>query len=92
MSDLYPLVRRDGRWWLPYGPEADAETLARVFASDCSVVFLGPEGGSFAYDVSDAGEEVVRLDGGAWRPLSSAVLAPWQGEALHLIQQAIDEL
>lgn len=72
---IYPLVRRGGRWWLPYGPEADADALARVFSSDCSVDFLGPEGGSFAYDVND--EEVVSLDAGPWHPLSGVTITSW---------------
>ncbi|UXU74565.1 MULTISPECIES: hypothetical protein [unclassified Paracoccus (in: a-proteobacteria)] len=88
--EVYSLVQRDGRWWLPYGPEADAEALARVFSSDCSVVFLGPDGGSLAYDVTDEGEEVVRLDSGAWLPLTSTVLAPWQQQAIELVMDAID--
>ncbi|HHW34032.1 MAG TPA: hypothetical protein GXX24_07815 [Paracoccus solventivorans] len=86
------MVQREGRWWLPYGPEADAEALARVFRSDCSVVFLGVDGASFAYDVTDAGEEVVRLDGGAWTPLAATPLSPWQEAALNLVLQAIDQL
>ena len=37
--EVYVLVQRDGRWWLPYGPEADTNALSHVFSSDCSVVF-----------------------------------------------------
>lgn len=92
MTEAYALVQREGRWWLPYGPEADAETLARVFRSDCSVVFLGADGASFAYDVTDAGEEVVRLDDGAWTPVAVTSLSPWQEAALNLVLQAIDQL
>ena len=89
---IYPLVRREGRWWLPYGPEADAEALARVFSSDCSVVFLGPEGGSFAYDVNDEGEEVVSLDAGPWRPLSGVTVTGWRLNAMRLVLEAIDQM
>lgn len=59
-------------------PQAGAESLSCVFSSDCSVVFLGPDGSSLAYDVTDEGEEVVRLDDEAWVPLTSTVLTPWQ--------------
>jgi hypothetical protein len=61
--EVYPLVKRSGAWWLPYGPVADAEALAAVFRSDCNVAFLGPEGGSFAFWVNDEGQEIVRLVG-----------------------------
>ncbi|WP_323008767.1 hypothetical protein [Paracoccus sp. (in: a-proteobacteria)] len=88
--EVYALVQRDGRWWLPYGPEADAESLSRVFSSDCSVVFLGPDGSSLAYDVTDDGQEVVQLDRGAWIPLASAILDPWQEQAVQLVMDAID--
>ena len=37
--EVYVLVQRDGRWWLPYGPEADTNALSHVFSSECSVVF-----------------------------------------------------
>ena len=37
--EVYVLVQRDGRWWLPYGPDADTNALSHVFGSDCSVVF-----------------------------------------------------
>lgn len=90
--EVYALVQREGRWWLPYGPEADAEALARVFNSDCSVVFLGPDGGSLAYDVTNEGEEVVRLDDEGWLPLARAVLAPWQKQAIQLVMDAIDSM
>lgn len=89
-AEVYPLTLRAGRWWLPYGLEADAEMLASVFRSDSLVVFLWPEGGSFAFDVTEEGAEVVRLDYGAWRPLEEAVLLPWQDEAYRLVQDAID--
>ena len=69
--EVYALVQCDGRWWLPYGPEADTETLSHVFSSDCSVVFLGSDGGSFAYDVTDEGDEVVTLSS-CWRTTSQA--------------------
>lgn len=91
-AEVYPLILRDGRWWLPYGPEADAERLAAVFASDCQVVFLWPEGGSFAFDVTDDGAEVVRLDYGAWKPLGQVALSPWQEAAYRLVQDAIDSM
>ena len=35
--EVYPLSFSLGRWWLPYGPEANAETLAVLFRSDCTV-------------------------------------------------------
>ena len=89
-AEVYPLTLRDGRWWLPYGPEADAEMLASVFRSDSLVVFLWPEGGSFAFDVTDEGAEVVRVNYGAWTPLEDVTLLPWQGEAYWLVQDAID--
>ncbi len=28
--EVYPLTLRDGQWWLPYGPVADAEMLAAL--------------------------------------------------------------
>lgn len=90
--EVYPLVFSGGRWWLPYGHEADAESLSRVFGSDCSVVFLGPGGGSLGYDVTDEGEEVVRLDDEGWLPLARAVLAPWQKQAIQLVMDAIDSM
>lgn len=89
-AEVYPLMLRDGRWWLPYGPEADAEMLASVFASDSLVVFLWPEGGSFGFDVTDEGAEVIRLNYGAWRPVGEVSLLPWQDEVYRLVQEAID--
>lgn len=35
--EVYPLTLRGGDWWLSYGLLADAETLAAVFRSDCTV-------------------------------------------------------
>lgn len=96
MAEWYPLVQRDGRWWLPYGdadgcPMAvDADLLAGLFSSDCSVVFLGPDGGSFAYRVDDEGEEQIRLDYGAWLPVEAVTFAPWQVEVFRLVQEALD--
>lgn len=90
--EVYPLVLRAGRWWFPFGREATAESLADVWRSDCQVVFLGPSGGSLAYDVDEAGQEVVRLDYGAWVPLEGARLTPWQNEALGLVLAAVEEL
>lgn len=89
-AEVYPLTLRDGRWWLPYGPEADAEMLASVFRSDSLVVFLWPDGGSFTFDVTDEGAEVVRLDYGAWTPVGEVTLLPWQAAAYRLVQEAID--
>lgn len=91
-AETYPLILKNGRWWLPYGPEADAEMLAAVFASDCLVVFLWPEGGSFAFDVTDDGAEVVRLDYGAWKPVGQVALSPWQKAAYRLVQEAIESM
>jgi len=90
--EVYPLDQHDGRWWLPYGLEADAESLSRVFSSDCSVVFLGPDGTSFAYDITDEGEELVKIDQGEWLPLASVGLEGWQAEALELVMDAIDRM
>jgi hypothetical protein len=64
--------------------------LASVFRSDSLVVFLWPEGGSFAFDVTDEGAEVVRVNYGAWTPLAEVTLLPWQSEAYRLVQDAID--
>lgn len=88
----YPLTLRDGRWWLPYGPVVDAEELATVFRSDCRVAFLWPEGGSFAFDVDDEGQDVVRIDYGAWQPLGAVTLSEWQHEALALVMEAIEQM
>ncbi len=95
-EETYPLVQREGRWWLPYGdadghPMAvDADLLAGLFSSDCSVVFLGPGGGSFAYRVDDEGLEQIRQDFGVWCPVEAVTLAPWQVEVLGLIREALD--
>ena len=90
--EVYPLTLRDGLWWMPYGVVADADMLAAVFRSDCSVAFLWPEGGSFAFHVDDDGQDVVRIDYGAWQPLSSVSLNEWQKEALALVMDAIDQI
>jgi len=90
--EVYPLVKRGGQWWLPYGPVADAEQLAALFRSDSTVVFLWPEGGSFAFWVNDEGQDVVRLDYGAWQPLGSVSLSDWQQDALALVMEAIDQM
>jgi hypothetical protein len=63
-----------------------------VFRSDCNVAFLGPEGGSFAFWVNDEGQEIVRLDFGAWVPLAAVDLVPWQREALELVMEAIEQM
>ena len=90
--EVYPHVLRDGQWWLPYGTIADAEMLAALFRSDCNVAFHWPEGGSFAFTVTEEGEEVVRIDHGGWHPISSVSLTVWQEEALALVMQAIDQM
>ncbi len=89
-EETYPLVQREGRWWLPYGLEVDAEQLAGLWLADCQVVFLGPEGGSFAYQVTDEGEEQIRLDYGAWHPLEAVALAPWHADVFRLVREALD--
>jgi hypothetical protein len=88
--ETYPLVLRERRWWTPYGLEVDAETLARLWMSDTQVVFLGPKGGSLAYQVDEEGKEQLRVDFGAWMPVGAVDLAPWQVEVWHLIQEALD--
>lgn len=81
-EETYPLVQREGRWWLPYRDadgcpmEVDAELLAGLWMADTQVVFLGPEGGSFAYRVDDEGREQIRLDFGAWTPVGAVTFAP----------------
>ena len=91
MTEPYPLVQRDGRWWLPYGLEVDAEQLAGLWMSDSDVVFLGPEGGSFAYRVDENGAEQVRLDYGVWRAIPDD-LADWQQEVFRLVREALDNM
>lgn len=90
--EVYPLVLKSGRWWLPYGPEADAETLAALFRSDCTVVFQGSEGGSWQFHVDDEGQEVVRVNQGVWQLLAEVSLTDWQQEALALVLDAIDQM
>ncbi len=90
--EVYPLTFREGDWWLPYGLEADAETLAAVFRSDCTVAFLSPEGGRFQYHVDDEGQEVVRVNDGVWQPLADVTLTDWQQEVLALVLDAIDQM
>ena len=95
-EETYPLIQREGRWWLPYRDadglpiEVDAELLAGLWLTDSQVVFLGPEGGSFAYQVTDEGEEQVRLDYGAWHPVEAVALAPWHADVFRLVQEALD--
>lgn len=90
--EVYPLTHREGQWWLPYGPVADAEMLAALFRSDCTVAFLWPKGGSFAFHVDEHGQDVVRINYGVWQPLSSVTLSDWQQEALALVMDAIDQM
>lgn len=90
--DVYPLSYHQGRWWLPYGPEADAETLAAVFRSDCTVVFHWPDGGSWQFHVNDEGQEVVRLNEGEWQLLGEVTLNDWQQKVLALVLDAIDQM
>ena len=91
-EEVYPLVVRAGRWWLPWGQESDVEAIAGVFRSDCRVVFLGAEGGSFTFDVTDEGQPVVRIDYGAWVAVDRVVLSGWRAEAYELVQEAIDAM
>jgi hypothetical protein len=91
-EEVYPLTLRDGQWWFPYCLVADVETLAAVFRSDCRVVFLGAEGGSFGFDVTEEGEAMVRVDYGAWVPLEQVALSGWRLEAYELVQEAIDAM
>lgn len=91
-EEVYPLVFRAGRWWLPWGEEAEAEVIAGLFRADCRVVFLGAEEGSFGFDVTEEGDPVVRLNYGAWVALDKATLAPWQEDAYALVQEAIDQM
>ncbi len=91
--EVYPLMLREGRWWFPYDDlEATPETIADMWRADCQVVFLWPEGGSFAYNVDDEGQEVVRLDYGAWVPLAGAVLTPWQSLVLAMALAEVEEM
>lgn len=66
--------------------------LATVFRSDCRVAFLWPGGSSFAFDVDDEGQDVVRIDYGAWQPLGAVTLTEWQQEALALVMEAIEQM
>ena len=90
--EVYPLSFSAGRWWLPYGPEANAETLAALFRSDCTVEFHWSEGGSWQIHVDEEGQEVVRVNQGAWQLLAEVSLTDWQQEALALVLDAIDQL
>jgi hypothetical protein len=90
--EVYPLSFSLGRWWLPYGPEANAETLAVLFRSDCTVVFHWSEGGSWQFHVDEEGQEVVRVNQGAWQLLANTTLTDWQQEALALVLDAIDQM
>ena len=92
VEEVYPLVFRAGRWWLPWGEEADAEAIAGLFRADCRVVFLGAEGGSFGFDVTEDGDAIVRVNYGAWVSLEGVALASWQEEAYSLVQEAIDAM
>ena len=81
---------------MPYGDAdgcpmvVDAEQLAGLWMADSQVVFLGPEGGSFAYRVDEEGVEQVRLDYGVWKPVDAVTFAPWQQEVFRLVQEALD--
>ena len=90
--EVYPLSYKLGKWWLPSGREADAETLAAVFRSDCTVAFHWPEGGSFQFHVNDDGQEVVRLNEGVWQLLGEVHLNNWQKKVLALVLDAIDQM
>ncbi len=90
--EVYSLVQRGGCWWLPHGLQADAKTLAALFRSDCTVEFHWSEGGSWQFHVDDDGQEVVRVNQGAWQPLGMVHLEDWQQEALALVLDAIDQM
>ena len=90
--ETYPLTLRGGQWRFPFDRDATPETIADIWRADCQVVFLWPDGGSFAYNVDDQGQEVVRLDYGAWVPLAGANLLPWQQEVLAMALAAVEEL
>lgn len=90
--EVYPLILRAGQWWLPYGPVADAEMLAALFRSDCTVAFLWPKGGSFQFHVDEEGRDVVRINYGVWQSLGEVALSKWQKEALALVMEAIDQM
>ena len=49
-----------------------------LFRSDCTVAFLWPKGGSFAFHVDEDGQDVVRINYGVWQPLGSVTLSDWQ--------------
>lgn len=68
----------------------DADLLAGLWLADSQVVFLGPEGGSFAYRVDDEGREQIRLDFGAWVPADSIQLTSWHADVFRLIRAALD--
>jgi hypothetical protein len=87
--DIYPLVLRGGSWVLPWGEVATPAVLAGLFGADCSVVFLGPDGGSFAYDVDEDGTEMIRLDYGPWQPLTDVDLSGWRADVLVLVLDAV---
>ena len=90
--EVYPLSFSAGRWWFPHGLQADAETLAALFRSDCTVEFHWSEGGSWQFHVDDDGQEVVRVNQGAWQLLAEVSLTDWQQEALALVLDAIDQM
>jgi hypothetical protein len=90
--EVYPLVLKAGGWWLPYGLQADAETLAALFRSDCTVVFVWPEGGSWQFHVDEEGQEVVRINYGSWQPMVEIDLEDWQKEVLALVLDAIEKM
>ena len=66
--------------------------LAGLWMADSQVVFLGPDGGSFAYQVSETGEEQVRQDYGAWQPADTATLPPWQQQVFRLVREALEQM
>lgn len=90
--EVYPLSFSLGRWWFPHGLQADAETLAALFRSDCTVVFHWSEGGSWQFHVDEEGLEVVRVNYGQWQPLVEFDLEDWQKGALALVLDAIEKM
>ncbi len=55
-------------------------------------MFYSSEGGSWQFHVDHDGQEVVRVNQGAWQPLGEVHLEDWQQEALALVLDAIDQM
>ncbi len=56
------------------------------------MAFHWSEGGSWQFNVDDDGQEVVRVNQGAWQLLGEVHLEEWQREALALVLDAIDHM